>query len=157
MDILTVCLSVVRICEACGCAYLLMCLHVWLLFAVLCECMALHIQLVHWWHKYSSYEWVSEFLQLCHNHVQHINLSIFCHSLQTLMDWMDLVDEINKALFWIHLVSAGVVPVTNAQTKTISSPPHQGVLWLFTLLVDGKFSFLCSDLNWYWILFRRLL
>lgn len=73
------------------------------------------------------------------------------------MDWVDLV-EIKKAFSWIHLLSTGVLVGT---TENRSNPLKQGVLWLFTLPVDGKFNPLWSvwfksdteycDLRWYWI------
>lgn len=109
----------------------------------------------------NDYRWPSEFLRLCRNLTQFTYKSFFILSfsilsLLDLMDGVDLVGEINKASSWIHLVSAGVPASTNCTAENKSVPPQQGVLWLFTLLVDGKFNPLCFDLKWYWILFWSL-
>lgn len=135
-----------------------MCLHVWLLFAHfvierMCDLSdKLHVNTNDYW-------WVSESLPLCRNIFQSAYKSFFIlsnlYSLCAAFDgWVDLVGEIKKK----GSVSSSPGQCrcsfsTNRATDGMSAPPQQGVLRLFTLPVDGKFSPLVL---WYWILFRRL-
>lgn len=94
------------------------------------------------------------FFTFCHNLFLFAYKSFFIvfYSLSVPFDGLSWVGAINNAFFFN---SPGQCRCS-CYYKLYNMPPQQGVLWLFTLLPDGKLNPLCCDLKWYWILFRSL-